>query len=409
MTVVLVSPFIDPEAVGEPRWCYDLARSIAARTEVTIVAQSPTKRDFRVADLFPGVAVIEYPPWPLGFLPRRFDAMAKPNYYAFYAKARTALRRIAASGRARCAHHFGPLGLRFPSPLRGLGIPYVFGPLGGSLPPPPGFHLSSRNQPWFTRLRNLDQVRWRTDPLLRSSYEDAACLVGVAPYVAQLLSDLRLRRFETQSEVCARPQSGAGDTISMRASRSGPLRLLCVARLVPGKGVQYLLDALTKLDRSIDWTLDVLGQGPMMEDLRTRASRSGLADRVTFHGHVPRDRVEDYYRDADLFVFPSIQEPSGSVIFEAMSWGLPIVVADYGGPAQHVEARFGVRVPVDSPDAFTDGFARAIADLARDPVRRAALGWAAVTSALHDHSFDAAADFYVRLYQEIGTRRAVAA
>lgn len=406
MTVVLVSPFVDPEAVGEPRWCYDLAKAISARTEVVIVAQSPHNRDFTVGDLFPGVEVIEHSPWDLDFLPSRIDAMAKPNFLRFYPHARAELKRLIASRRLRCAHHFGPLGLRFPSPLHGLGLPYVFGPLGGSLPPPPGFSMPQGKQPWFVRLRSLDSWRWRHDPLLRSSYEDAACLVGVAPYVAQQLSDLRLKRFASRSEVCARTQPGMDEAVAERAARSSPtLRLLSVNRLVPGKGVQFAIAALGRVAPEIDWTLDVVGDGPMRADLEAQARAAGLSEKIRFHGHVPRSAVDDFYRRADLFLFPSVQEPSGAVIFEAMGWGLPMIGAAYGGPAQHLRPDYAISVDVASEDAFVGGLAAAIEDLARSPERRAAMGRAAADAARNDHSLDAAAEFFVRLYDEIGLPR----
>lgn len=402
MKVALVSPFIDPESVGEPRWCYDLAQAIAQRIEVVIVTQSPRNRSFKVRDLFPGVEVLEHDPWQLDFLPRRIDAMAKPNYVKFYPRARADLRRLRANGRITCAHHFGPLGLRFPSPLRKLGIPYVFGPLGGSLPLPPGFTLPQGRQPWFVRLRNLDALRWRADPLLRSSYEDAAVLVGVAPYVHQQLTSLRLQRFANRSEVCARVQPDVETAMALRVQRcAGPLRLLNVNRLVPGKGVQYAIDALSRLPRTIDWTLDILGDGPLRGELEAMTRAAGLSERVRFHGHVSRTQVDDFYRQADVFLFPSIQEPSGAVIFEAMGWGLPIIGADYGGPQEHLAGSHAISVGVGSEKDFVSGLGAAVTRLAESPELRAEMGRSALASATRDHSVDAAADFYIDLYGQI--------
>ena len=55
--------------------------------------------------------------------------------------------------------------------------------------------------------------------------------------------------------------------------------------------------------------------------------------------------IDDFYRAADVFVFPSYREPGGNVVFEAMSFGLPLVVGDRGGPGSAVDERSGIRVP----------------------------------------------------------------
>jgi glycosyltransferase involved in cell wall biosynthesis len=398
MTILLVSPFLDPDAVGEPRWCYDLAKAISMRTETIIVSQTPRKRSYTVADLFPEAQVHEHRPWEMDWLPKRVHALIKPNYFNFYRHARRAIARL--DHRAiRCAHQFGPLALRYPSPLRQSGLPYVIGPLGGSLPTPPAFCSDNGGQPWYYKLRDLDGMRFRHDPWLRSSYENAACVVGVAPYVRDVLGSMKLRDFAVWPEVAARsPGADIDAVLARRKARTGPVRFLVVSRLIFSKGVHYALRAAAKLDRSLDWHIDILGDGPMRGELQGLIASLSLGDRVTMHGHVPRARVDDFYRDADVFLFPSIREPSGAVVFEAMSWGLPMISANYGGPAAHVDDSFGRRVPVDGQEAYVDGLAQAMAELAVSAESRSLMGMAALASAKTRHSMEAMAEFYLNLY-----------
>ncbi len=405
MTILLVSPFLDPDAVGEPRWCYDLAKAITTRTETIIVSQTPRKRSYTVADLFPEAREVhEHRPWEMDWLPKRVHALIKPNYLNFYRHARRAIARLD-HGTIRCAHQFGPLALRYPSPLRGSGLPYVIGPLGGSLPTPPALSSGNGSQPWYYRLRDLDGMRFRHDPWLRSSYENAACVVGVAPYVRDVLGSLELRDFAVWPEVAARPPAADIDAVlARRNGRAGPVRFLVVSRLIFSKGVHYALRAAAKLDRSIDWRIDILGDGPMRDELQALVTSLSLDDRVTLHGHVPRAQVDDFYREADIFLFPSIREPSGAVVFEAMSWGLPMISADYGGPSAHVDDSFGRRVAVNGEEAYVDGLAQAMTALAASTQTRSGMGLAALASANTRHSMEAMAEFYLNLYARAGRK-----
>ena len=116
------------------------------------------------------------------------------------------------------AHQVVPVAMRYPSPLRVSSVPYIIGPVGGSLESPPGFQ-GLDNGPWYQRLRALDGLRMRRDPSLRHSYERAAVVLGIADYVREFLGPLSLHRFEVLSEtgLVEMPEAKPAD---------GPARLL---------------------------------------------------------------------------------------------------------------------------------------------------------------------------------------
>jgi glycosyltransferase involved in cell wall biosynthesis len=391
--------------VGEPRWCYDLARAIVERTPAVIIAQTPRRRDYTIADLFPECVVHEHRPWQLDALPGRIHALFKPNYIRFYQEARRVLKQVDPAS-IDCAHHFGPLALRFPTPLAGLTIPYVIGPLGGSLPTPPAFVGDRARQPWYYRLRDFDGLRFRHDPLLRASYQNAACVVGVAPYVQNLLAPMKTKGFETRPEIAAKPPVDDIEAVlARRSSVGGAVRMLIVSRLIFSKGVQYAVHAAARLPRDTAWHIDVLGDGPLREEIAKLIAEFGLGERITLHGHVTRTQVDEFYRESDLFLFPSFREPSGAVVFEAMSWGLPMIAADYGGPAHHVRDSFGIRVSVKNQASFVDGLATAMQALIRTPELRRHMGEAALMAARNDQSMSAMADYFLDLYRRVAKGR----
>jgi glycosyltransferase involved in cell wall biosynthesis len=104
--------------------------------------------------------------------------------------------------------------------------------------------------------------------------------------------------------------------------------LLCVANWVERKGILDLLEATARLPDGLA-TLHLVGDGHADpgygERVRARLARPDLAGRVVVHGPVPAEQVAALYRDADVFVLPSLREPFGTVWGEAMAAGLPVV------------------------------------------------------------------------------------
>jgi glycosyltransferase involved in cell wall biosynthesis len=114
--------------------------------------------------------------------------------------------------------------------------------------------------------------------------------------------------------------------------------VLCVSRLVPGKGLELLVDAIAVLaERGTEAQLTVVGDGPLEPSLRARAEQLGVADRVLLEGAVGQDDMPLYYREADVFCLPSFAEGVPVVLMEAMASGRPVVATRIAGIPELVE------------------------------------------------------------------------
>lgn len=98
------------------------------------------------------------------------------------------------------------------------------------------------------------------------------------------------------------------------------LRILYVGRLVEVKGVADLIDAVKLLDAKglSTWTLRVVGDGPLADELRRRSSDE---TRIQLLGAIPHVDLAEVYRSADVLVLPSYREPWGLVVNEALGLG----------------------------------------------------------------------------------------
>jgi glycosyltransferase involved in cell wall biosynthesis len=117
----------------------------------------------------------------------------------------------------------------------------------------------------------------------------------------------------------------------------GPLRLLCVARLIERKGQRHLIAAMKQLvDEGIDVTLDLVGTGDARGAYEAQVRELGLGDRVRFQGYVPREAIAQHYGSAHVFVLPSYNEGMSVATLEAMAAALPIVTTHTGGTKELV-------------------------------------------------------------------------
>ncbi len=149
--------------------------------------------------------------------------------------------------------------------------------------------------------------------------------------------------------------------------------VLYVGRVSREKGVDQLPDLHDRLNRlGLEHRLVVAGDGPMRAEL---AAACPAAIRL---GTLGRERLADVYASADIFVFPSRTDTAGNVVLEAQASGLPVVVADAGGPRElMVDGGTGV---VCSADA--GAWAAAVGGLLADGEKRTRMGEAARALAL---------------------------
>ena len=114
------------------------------------------------------------------------------------------------------------------------------------------------------------------------------------------------------------------EQVRERAQQAGPLRLISLGSVIPGKGLDILLDALASLPRN-DFSLEVVGSGAaapaFQENMRRKAQRLQLP--VSFCGEVDDRVLGDKLRTSHALVLPSYYEGFGIAYLEGMAHGLP--------------------------------------------------------------------------------------
>lgn len=144
-------------------------------------------------------------------------------------------------------------------------------------------------------------------------------------------------------------------------------RIVCIANISPVKGVEYLIDAMK--DVSADLTLDLIGDGPLRQELSEKVTLAGLDERVKFLGALPHSEVTSRLLSGayGVLVLPSVDLGGGLhegipvVLMEAMASGVPVVSTRTGGIPELLgeNSEFGICVEEKSPEQL----AKAINDL----------------------------------------------
>jgi len=168
-------------------------------------------------------------------------------------------------------------------------------------------------------------------------------------------------------------------------------------RFITRKGIDYLLDAWVEVtDESPEARLLMLGDGPLLEEMKQMALSLGIADSVIFLGHVPH--VTDYLHGTDIFVLPSLQEGMPNSLLEAMACGLPVVATRIGGGTDIIND--GVNgILVDPGDS--KGLALGILNLLRDKAKTASLAARGLQTMRDSYTLDSVVPRYLALYKAI--------
>ncbi len=157
-----------------------------------------------------------------------------------------------------------------------------------------------------------------------------------------------------------------------------PLQILCVASYEEVKGHKYLVEACKiLLDKNINFECHLVGYGPLRDSIEKLINDLNLKDKFHIHGGLPRDKVLDLLARSDVFTLPSVPTKQGKregipvVLMEAMASGLPVISSQLSGIPELVDnGETGILVePRD-----TDGLAKALMDIQKEPTKKIALG-----------------------------------
>lgn len=193
--------------------------------------------------------------------------------------------------------------------------------------------------------------------------------------------------------ICTKEEAAAAQMLRTKS----PRMVLAIGRFVSYKGFDVLLKAM----KTVDGQAVLIGDGPLLGELRQKAFDIGIADRVIFTGRTTPNEIKTFMHAARVLAFPSTTraEAFGIVQLEAMAAGLPIVNTALRTAVPNI-ARHGkeaLTVPPNDPLAL----AAAIQSIIDEPASASRLGQAGQLRARTEYSLSAYASRMAKIYDDV--------
>lgn len=280
---------------------------------------------------------------------------------------RLVAKRFEEQLREKCfdlVHQITPLSPTQPPRLaklcKRLGIPFVWGPINGGLPWPPGYgRVIWQEREWLSKVRSA----YKLVPGYGSSRRASTAIIVGSSDAARQLG----RRYDKKAVFIA--ENGvdpARFAVARTRVASVPIRVVFVGRLVPYKGGDMLIDAAEPMLRDGTVTVDFIGDGPQRAELEAAIGARGIPN-VTFVGRLDHDVLAERLATYDVMGFPSIREFGGAVAIEAMSVGVVPIVPNYGGLGDLVSEATGYRVPIGPRDSIVAAYRNVLQSIVANP------------------------------------------
>ena len=385
LRVLIIAEAANPELTSVALIGYSLSQALAEVCDAHLVTESRNEASLLHAGVCPeSFTAITNPAQRVAFRIATFlrggtslgwtihSALTTLAYPLFELKVWRHFSARLTHGEFDLVHRITPLSPTTPSylakKLARIGVPLVLGPLNGGIPWPAGFdHVRRSEREWLGYFRDL----YRFLPGLKATRRLAASLILASRHtygeVTAGLEDLEKKAIWLPENAidparfpevhCDPPTPPCGK----------PLHVAFLGRLVPYKGADMLLEACAPLIRDGRMTLEIIGDGPQLPELKAIVARENLGHAITFPGWVAHDQVRRHLANAQIFAFPSVREFGGGVVLEAMAMGLVPVVIDYGGPAELIPEGCGVIVPMGGRPQLIQSVRDALTRLTADP------------------------------------------
>ncbi|MEG4442588.1 glycosyltransferase family 4 protein [Microcoleus sp. AT9_B5] len=310
---------------------------------------------------------------------------------------RRIVRRLVSEHKIDIVHEPTPVSATVPSLMFGLGVPVVIGPMNTSVKFPLAFR--SRQNPTIDILIDIGhQGVDFFNRLFPGKIKAETLLVANARTKQALASGV-------QGKIIELVENGVDFSVwrsdsSLSRAPTGKVHFIFLGRLIDWKAVDLLLEAFAPVVAQTDAVLEIIGDGHIRGELEAQTARLGIDSSVVFSGWLSQEECALKMQQAHAMVFPSLRECGGAVVMEAMAVGLPVIAANWGGPADYLNSTCGILVEPTSKEGFVRGLTDAMLELARSPELRLSMGCAGRERVRQHFDWERKVDRILEIYQQ---------
>ncbi len=262
-------------------------------------------------------------------------------------------------------HYLNPIGFKEPGFCWKIDVPYVWGPMKG---------VDNRPFPLYPALSYQGKInaltrRFFHNIALRCSYR-VCCAIKRADVIFSAVPNTvkQLNRIHNCESIYL-PENGIMKMYTnspIYYDGIEPLRLIWIGAIVETKGLTILLDALKCL-KPVNWHLDVIGAGRQEAKCKQIAKSYSILNRITWHGQIKRNQVFEILRHSHLHIITSLGEGNPTIIWEAMSFGVPTMTLDHCGMSAVICEKCGIKIKIHSYRQVVQDIAQNINEIIERP------------------------------------------
>jgi glycosyltransferase involved in cell wall biosynthesis len=339
--------------------------------ETALDAQPELRRRMRFHYVMP--RAWHYRPTPVW---KRIEtSIMKPIMHIAYRSWQKSAYRLAtelsATTQFDLVHVITYVGFRFPGKFWRMPIPLVWGPIGG-LENTPWRYLSALGTAGAIKFAGRNIINTLHKLLLPAPKRAFRKAEGGVIAATSRISEEITKFYGIESVVrCEIGAMGQLNSVKLTRRQEGEsLKIVWSALHANFKALPLLFQALVTVPHSVDWTLTVLGSGPLTDKWQELAVSLGVADRVDWAGRVSRDIAIARMSESHVMVVTSLHDLTSSVLIEALCVGLPVICPDHFGFRDAIDDSCGFKVATTSLTGLLQGIASALTVLHDDEARR---------------------------------------
>ena len=254
-------------------------------------------------------------------------------------------------------HFIGPIGYREPGYLWKLGLPYIWGPIGGSNNTNTILqkHTSIPARFKFWLRNRINEVQLRKNRRLKLALKNTHLLL-----TATTENQNNFEKIWNKKSIYL-PENSIVTNISLNTKKfeTNKYHFIIVGSLIERKAVHILLEALVQVHHKELLVVDIVGDGPMRTPLETFSREQCLLNFIKWHGQLPRGEAVKIFNSAHMHIITSLSEANTSVIWEAMSYGVPTMSFDHCGMHDTICDKCGIKIPIRT-------YEQCVSDLAKN-------------------------------------------
>lgn len=234
------------------------------------------------------------------------------------------------------AHHISFMTIRT-SFVSFLGIPSIVGPVGGAQLPPPGFEKILPG--WKNYLRTISILSMKYSPLWRRFIHNTELIILANSENTHIIPKEDLPRCKVLQIPWWSSVTKSRKQVELISDEypKGKIRLLWCSRLIKWKGLEVAMLSLKQLVEKYNFDnfcLDVVGRGEDLSYYQRLAESLELTGNINFRGFVTEEEKDILFSKADVCLFTSLHETTGTTLFEYLDYSKCVVVLGHAGPRE---------------------------------------------------------------------------